>query len=269
MMLIHSKPHQGAEGSSRPDIENWWAAEAMIASYNHVYHVTYNTKYQKLGPIGVSIYEDAPVADFQYEFLALSDDTGAVLEAIHAYPIPQERQYVINVFHSQPSSLAVKTKYLGAGFEFIRTGPIFGVRLSKNSSMPPADIHKATTIHQAVTGSLSLAVEGERIHSPTLADRHIHSFYALIEGEAVGWLQLVTLYPGVGYIHQLYVLEAYRGRRLGTALVQRAHIQAKELGLKHTVLVPSEMAMPLYRRLGYHPLLYFSAFRPVRHEKED
>jgi hypothetical protein len=27
-------------------------------------------------------------------------------------------------------------------------------------------------------------------------------------------------------------------------------------------LIPSDMAIPLYRRLGYRPLLYFSAFRP-------
>jgi ribosomal protein S18 acetylase RimI-like enzyme len=84
-----------------------------------------------------------------------------------------------------------------------------------------------------------------------------------VDGEAAGWLQLVTLYPGVGYINQLYVMQAYRRQRLGTALVQQAQIQAQELGLKYMVLVPSEMAMPIYRRLGYRPLLYFSAFRPA------
>jgi ribosomal protein S18 acetylase RimI-like enzyme len=106
-------------------------------------------------------------------------------------------------------------------------------------------------------------VEGERIYPQTLTDPHLHSFYVSINGEAAGWLQLVTLYPGVGYIHQLHVLQSHRRRRLGTALVQQAHIQAHELGLKYMVLVPSEMAMPLYRRLGYRPLLYFSAFQPA------
>jgi GNAT superfamily N-acetyltransferase len=189
-----------------------------------------------------------------------------VLDAIGSYPLPENRGYVIDVFHSQPSSPAVKMRYTGAGFEFIRTGPILGMGLSTKINSLPDNIHKATTIQQAETASHSLAAEGERIHSHTLADHHIHTFYATVDGEAVGWLQLVTLYPEVGYINQLYVLQAYRRQRLGTALVQRAHIQAQELGLRYVVLIPSEMAMPLYRRLGYRPLLYFSAFRPTQTE---
>jgi ribosomal protein S18 acetylase RimI-like enzyme len=107
-----------------------------------------------------------------------------------------------------------------------------------------------------------LTAEGERIHAQTLRDPHIHSFYVQVDGEAAGWLQLVTIYSNVGYINQLYVLQAFRNRKLGTALVQRAQAYAVELGLKHMVLIPSDMAIPLYRRLGYRPLLYFSAFRP-------
>ena len=97
----------------------------------------------------------------------------------------------------------------------------------------------------------------------TLRDKHIHSFYVKDGDEIAGWLQLVTIYPKVGYINQVYVLEAFRKKKLGTALVQRAQACAFELGLKHMVLIPSDMAMPLYRRLGYHPLLYFTAFRPA------
>ena len=68
----------------RPDIKNWWAAEAMIASYNHVYKVIYKTKYAECGPIGISMYDGAPVAGFQYEFLALNPDSKKVMEAVLA-----------------------------------------------------------------------------------------------------------------------------------------------------------------------------------------
>jgi GNAT superfamily N-acetyltransferase len=98
----------------------------------------------------------------------------------------------------------------------------------------------------------------------TLLDKNIHSFYVTVDGEAVGWLQLVTVYPQVGYINQLYVLKAHRKIKLGTALVRYAHAEAHKLGLKKMILIPSNMAIPLYRRLGYRPLLYFSAFRPNR-----
>ncbi len=246
----------------RSDIQHWWAVVAMIASYNHVYHVTYNTQYEVHGPIGVSIYGDAPIASFQYEFLALSVDTKSVMNALHTYPITPDAQYIIDVFHANPSKPELKQEYAQYGYEFIRTGPIFGIDLPIKINTIPTNVHKATTIQQAETANHTLTTEGERIYNETLRDKNIHSFYITVGGEAVGWLQLVTVYPDVGYINQLYVLESYRRRKLGTALVQYAHIEAQKFGLKKLVLIPSEMSIPLYRRLGYRPLLYFSAFRP-------
>lgn len=246
----------------RPDIEHWWAVEAMIASYNHVYQVTYKTQYKVHGPIGVSIYDGAPIASFQYEFLALSADPQAVMDAVLAYPIADDKQYVVDVFHPAPSNPSLKEQYTKYAHEFVRTGPILGLDLPPKIQTIPAHVHQALTIQQAETANHNLTSEGERIHIQTLRDKHIHSFYVEHEGEAVGWIQLVTAYPKVGYINQLYVLKNYRKRRYGTALVQRAHAHALELGVKRMVVIPSEEAMHLYRRLGYRPLLYFSAFRP-------
>jgi GNAT superfamily N-acetyltransferase len=246
----------------RPDIEHWWAAEAMIASYNHVYQVTYNTRYEAQGPIGVSIYNDAPIASFQYEFLALSADTKAVIDAVRAHLTSVDEQYIIDAFHTNPSSPELKQQYTHCGYEFIRTGPIFGIDLPAKMTTIPRNVHRATTIQQAETANHSLTTEGERIYTETLRDKNINSFYITVGGEAVGWLQLVTVYPDVGYVHQLYVLESYRSRKFGTTLVQYAHFEAHKLGLKKIVLIPSAMSIPLYRRLGYRPLLYFSAFRP-------
>jgi len=253
--------------NTRPDIENWWAVEAMIASYNHVYKVTYKTRYEVHGPIGVSIYEGAPIASFQYEILALSADAEAVMDAILAYGIPNEKQYIIDVFHPQPSSFLLRDQYAKYSNEFARTGPILGFNLPDKVNTIPTNVFKATTIQQAEIANHNLTTEGERIHVQTLRDKHIHSFYVQVDGEAVGWLQLVTICPGVGYINQLYVLEAYRNKKLGTALVQRAHAYAIEQGIKRMALIPSDQALHLYRRLGYSPLLYFSAFRPKPHKK--
>jgi len=252
----------------RPDIEHWWAVEAMIASYNHVYKVIYKTKYEVQGPIGVSNYEGAPIASFQYEFLALSTDTRSVMDAVRAYPIPQEKQYIIDVFHSQPSDSALKEQYTGYGYEFIRTGPILSLDLPDKVNTRPNNVFRVTTIKRAENANEALTTEGERIHVQTLHDKHIHSFYVKDGDEIAGWLQLVTIYPKVGYINQVYVLESARKKKLGTALVQHAHAYALELGLKRMVLIPSDMAMHLYRRLGYYPLLYFSVFRlgGIQHE---
>ena len=253
----------------RPDIEHWWAAEAMIASYNHVYKVTYKTNYEVQGPIGISQYDGAPIASFQYELLALSADIKQVIEAAQAYPIPENKHYILDVFHPQPSSPSLKEQFARYSYEFIRTGVILGLELPAKLNTIPSNVHRATTIQQAETANQSLTREGERIHVQTLRDKHIHSFYVQVDGEAVGWLQLVTIHLGVGYINQLYVLEAHRKKKLGTALVQHAHAYALEIGLKRMVSVPSALAIHLYRRLGYRPLLYFSAFRPLEELQPD
>ena len=234
-----------------------------MASYNHVYKVTYKTEYAVHGPIGVSVYDGAPIASFQYEFLALSPDAKQVMDAVLDYPVPENKHYRLNVFHSQPSSLALREQYVRYSHEFIRTGVILGLELPVKINTIPANVYKASTIQQAETANHSLTREGERIHVQTLRDKHIHPFYVEVDGEAVGWLQLVTVYPNVGYVNQLYVLEEYRKKKLGTALVQHTHAYAVELGLKRMVLIPSSLAIHLYRRLGYQPLLYFSTFRPV------
>ena len=248
--------------NTKPEIESWWAAEAMIASYNHVYQVTHKTKYKVHGPIGISIYDGAPIASFQYEFLALSADAKSVMDAVLAYPIPNDKQYIIDVFHPAPSNPTLKEQYTKFAHEFVRTGPILGLELPAKATTIPANVQKVSTIQQAETANHNLTTEGERIYVQTLRDKYIHTFYVEHEGEAVGWLQLVTKYPKVGYINQLHVLKNYRNRKYGSALVQYAQAQAIEFELKRMVAIPSDHAMQLYRRLGYRPLLYFSTFQP-------
>ena len=246
----------------RPDIENWWAVEAMIASYNHVYQVVYKTQYEEQGPIGVSMYSDAPIASFHYEFLGLSADLQAVTNALEAYPIPDDKQYIVNIFHPTPADPDLKEHFKGLGMEFARTGPILGYHLPLKVSTIPLNVHKAKTLQHTEAANNSLTVEGERIHIQTLRDKHIHNFFVKEEGQAAGWIQLVTKFPGVGYINQLHVIKEFRQRKLGTTLVNAVHSEALKLGIKKMVAIPSDMSMHLFRRMGYRPLLFFSAFRP-------
>ena len=248
--------------NARNDILNWWAVEAMIASYNHVYQVVYGTRYEEAGPIGVSLYNDAPIASFHYEFLALSADIHKVTDAVRAYPIPEGKKHIVNIFHTSPSDLSLKEHFSTLGYEFARAAPIVGYDLPLQVSTIPLNIHKAISIQQTEAANNSLTTEGERIHVQTLRDTRIHNFFIKEGGLAVGWVQLVTKYRGVGYINQLYVLEEYRQRRLATALVHVAHSEAIRLGVKKMVAIPSDMSLHLFRRMGYRPLLFFSVFRP-------
>ena len=243
-------------------IKDWWAVEGMVASYNHAYQVAYKTTYEVFGPIGVTKYGNSHIAPFQFEFQALSSNPRAVTEAIRHYPIGENDKYILNVFHASPTVPELKAKYQSLGYDFIRTGPVLSRELPpKRQRNDVTHIHKADTIRKAEFANESLTEEGERIPLDTLRDKNIHNFYAEVSGHAVGWIQLVTIYPNVGYIQNVYTMSMYRGLKIGSALMERVQIAALQLGIQNMVIVPSEMAMGMTIRLGYRPLAYFTAFR--------
>lgn len=248
-------------------IEDWWAVEAMIASYNHAYRIAYKTSYETIGPIGVTKYGTTHIARYQYEFLALSQNPRSVTEAIRNYPLHEEDKFILNVFHASPSVPDLKAKYISLGYDFIRTGPILGRNLPpKQQRNDISNIKKADTIHKAEFANESLTEEGERIPLDSLGDKCVHNFYAEVSDHAVGWAQLITAYPNVGYVQHIFTMPMYRGLRIGSALLERTQVEAVQLGLQNMVMVPSEMALGLAIRLGYRPLAYFTAFRPTDEE---
>jgi hypothetical protein len=242
-------------------IENWWAVKAMITSYNYAYKVAYKTTYEEVGPLGVTKYGNTHIAPYQFEFLALSSNPRIVTEAIRKYPMEEEDRFILNVFHALPSVPELKAKYLSLGYDFIRTGPILSRELPpKQQRNDISNIHKADTIHKAEFANESLTEEGERIPLDSIGDEYIHNFYAEVSGRAVGWAQMVTIYPNVGYIQNVYTMTMYRDLHIGSSLLERAQVEAVQLGLQNMVMVPSEMALSMAIWLGYRPRAYFTAF---------
>lgn len=56
-----------------------------------------------------------------------------------------------------------------------------------------------------------------------------------------------------GYVANLFVLAAHRGRGLGSALVRAATDHADEHGFARLVLSPSPRSVPMYERAGFQP----------------
>ncbi len=252
---------------TRRDIQNWWAVEAMIASYNHVYQVVYDTTYQDLGVIGVSAYGNAPIASYQNEFLALDPDPKAVVEALRMYPHEPGTEHVLDVFHDAPTVPELTAVFQGLGYEPVRIGTLVGLRL--DSTLRPNSYHvrQLNTLRDVELANQSLGDEGEHISPKTSRQDHIHTFVTDVNAQPVGWTQLVTVHPKVAYLNQLYVMKDHRRRQLGISLVQRAQIEAAVVGMEYMALVPSEKAIGMFARLGYQPLVYFTAFRPKEEKK--
>jgi GNAT superfamily N-acetyltransferase len=248
-------------------IKDWWAVEAMIASYTYAYQIAYKTTYEVSGPIGVTKYGASHIAPYQIEFLALDPNPRVITEAIRNYPMQDDDKFILNVFHASPTVPELKAKYISLGYDFIRTDPIMGRDLPpKQQRNDVTHIHKADTIRKAEFANESLTSEGERIPLDSVGDKNIHNFYAEVSDRVVGWTQMITVYPNVGYIQHVYTLTMYRGLRIGSALVERAQVEAVQLGLQNMIMVPSEMALGLAIRLGYRPLAYFTAFHLAEEE---
>jgi GNAT superfamily N-acetyltransferase len=242
---------------------NHWAIDAMIASYNTVYQAVYGTTYDDRGPVGVSYYGAADVgAPFQIEFLAFAPDPAAVVAAARDYPARPGERHVINVFHAGPDPGDLVAAYVALGYQIRRTRPILSARLPAPLVSARIPVVEITAPEQAAQANLSLSVEGERIPPETVGSPHIRNWVAEIDGQTVGWTQLVTRQPGIGYLNQLMTLSAYRRRGAAGALLSRAHQLAWRLGCDRMVLIASDMAEGFYRRRGYRAVSYLSVFWP-------
>ena len=76
---------------------------------------------------------------------------------------------------------------------------------------------------------------------------------ARCEGQIVGWLTYTLLYDTVPFVNLLVVAEAYRGKGLGTRLVQFWEGEVERAGAD-TVLTSSmanERGQRFWRKMGY------------------
>jgi GNAT superfamily N-acetyltransferase len=92
------------------------------------------------------------------------------------------------------------------------------------------------------------------------AERARTTWLASVDGEPVGFVGLLEYRrmpkPGSrdglwGYLGNMFVLEAHRGRGIGAALVSAVLAHADARGYVRVVLSPSERAIPLYKRAGF------------------
>jgi GNAT superfamily N-acetyltransferase len=79
-------------------------------------------------------------------------------------------------------------------------------------------------------------------------------FFAEQEGTVVGTFAFLKVDDGVFELSKMAVVEALRGQKIGTALLQFAIDKATELGIKKLVLFSNKKLKPaihLYRKFGF------------------
>jgi GNAT superfamily N-acetyltransferase len=83
-----------------------------------------------------------------------------------------------------------------------------------------------------------------------LRPRRVWRFAASVSGKPAGTTVLVTG-AGVAGIYGVEVLETFRGRGIGTALVYAAVQQARKLGFSAAVLSATGLGKGVYERIGF------------------
>jgi predicted GNAT family N-acyltransferase len=76
--------------------------------------------------------------------------------------------------------------------------------------------------------------------------RHV---IAIAQGQAIGTGRLLP----DGHIGRMAVLQPWRGRGVGGALLESLMNIARDLGMREVILNAQLHAMPFYRRHGFHP----------------
>lgn len=76
---------------------------------------------------------------------------------------------------------------------------------------------------------------------------------ALADGAPVGTLRWRQVAAGTAKIERVAVRKAYRGRRIGEALLHACLTQIRATGLREIILHAQVQAQPFYARLGFRP----------------
>jgi GNAT superfamily N-acetyltransferase len=90
--------------------------------------------------------------------------------------------------------------------------------------------------------------------------RQVWHFAASFEGKPIGETTLCCG-AGVAGIYAVEVLEAFRGRGIGTALMQAALTQARQLGHSVAVLGATGMGLGVYARVGFREVCKLSFWK--------
>jgi len=179
-------------------------------------------------------------------FFVLGADPEVVVTTISAYgPATEHRIYVVADRPGLPLA------YLSLGCSAM-TGTN-GLMARGLQVLPEPD--ESVHIRQARTPGESMdlnTIDGadltlaEDVYDPRLA------FYYLLVGQRpVAMARVARKKPGVGWVSHVYTAPDFRGRGLATALMSRVLAEQLEAGDRLSLLLATENAHSLYRKLGY------------------
>lgn len=110
---------------------------------------------------------------------------------------------------------------------------------------------------------------GRQLVPPSLlSDETIRVLIGRVDGEPVATGMLVRTGDVAG-VYNIAVVESFRRRGIGEAMTWAVLRAGREAGCEVGVLQSSEMAVPLYRQMGFETVVTYHHFEPVRQAASD
>jgi GNAT superfamily N-acetyltransferase len=186
-----------------------------------------------------------------------------VVERVQEFLQGRAEEHVLNVYHdAQEFPRTLIQQYASLGYDLLYTSAVLAKQPEPARELETVVVQELRTEGQRMLVNLTHQ-DHQPVPDAVLGDPWIHPFFAVLDGQAVGWGLLVTNVDGVGYVSDMFTLPDYRGRGVATALLDRLESKALELGIGWVTLTPSFMAWSFYQRVGYAPVAWFTAFKSV------
>ncbi len=112
---------------------------------------------------------------------------------------------------------------------------------------------------QRLTAGMAIPASDEFTNPPFALDRlddgQLGQYFIEIAGQLAAVARLITLPARIAIVDSVVTAPQFRRRGLARQLMQELLSDAITKGCQHSVLVASELGLPLYRQLGYNDQL--------------
>jgi len=238
------------------------AIDVFGNGFSYTRSFTHPYEYVRVG--GLRVMRDTPRRSGDYrtqEIIPVGLSPVEADKAIRAYDPPR---FALVAIDSMDSPLEeIKDEYKDLGYRLLRREPMM-VRDLRGVQAKPGlfPVVRVQTAEQAI--AISKASGGRQIlerdifgPDPTLR------LYACFDGEnPAGWVRSIRAEERASWVSNMYVVEDYRRRGLGSALMTAMMEDDLRHGLEWSVLLASNAGSQLYATLGYEQIGVDQLFVP-------
>ena len=163
-----------------------------------------------------------------------------------------EKTYICAVVPDGDIPASTVNEYKACGCRYLRSEGLYCVEaksaLLKGTDLPIRRVTTTLDADEVNSGAGARQIFAEHL---TTADS-VCRLYAAFDGESpVGWVRSIRTGPETAYVSNLYVLEPYRKRGIGRALMSAMLNEDIKYGIQYSSLAASTAGSMLYPHLGY------------------